>query len=299
MIDIEKLTEQLPVFDTFCSVDKLNALVEECQADKRFTINVAGTSQQSEPIYHVQFGKGAVKVLAVAGPHADEPIGSLTVFSLLTLLKNSNEELLKQDVEWHIVPCIDPDGARLNEGWTQQAFTHKNFMKYFHKQAYKDQADYSFPMNYKGAVFDQPTQEAQILMRILDRAKPDFYYSLHNAFATGCYFFISEDFGQPIYQAFYRLLEKCNVPLNARSGNHDSSVGYAAGVYEQPSIEQTYANCKSAGLDLGDMDIGQMSCDYLKEIKPSAVIFVAEPAYANHPHTRSEKKPTFICVSLF
>ena len=131
MIDIDKLSEQLPVFDSFCSVDKLNALVEECQADKRFTIDVPGASQQGEPIYHVQFGQGTTKVLIVAGPHADEPIGSLTVFSLLTLLKNSNEELLKQDIEWHIVPCVDPDGAKLNEGWTQRPFTHKNFMKNF------------------------------------------------------------------------------------------------------------------------------------------------------------------------
>lgn len=292
MINIEKVIEQLPVFDTFCSIDKLNALVEECQADERFIIDVAGTSQQGEPIYHVQFGQGAVKVLVLAGPHADEPIGSLTVFSLLTLLKNSHEELLKQDVEWHIVPCIDPDGARPNEGWTQQTFTHKNFMKHFHKQPYTDQADYTFPMNYKGLVFDQPTQEAQALMKILDRTKPDFYFSLHNAFASGCYFYLSEDIGQSSYQKFYHLLEKYNLPLNASSIIDDFVNCYAAGVYKLEFIKSLHGFYEKAGLDwdVHSYDHGQTSFDYLKEIKPSAVAFIAEAAYGYHPQMLSEKE---------
>ena len=291
MINLENVIEQLPVFDTFCSVDKLNALVEECQADERFTIDVPGTSGQGEPIYHVQFGQGATTVLIVAGPHADEPIGSLTVFSLLTLLKNSSEELLKQDIEWHIVPCIDPDGARLNEGWTQQAFTHENYMKHFHKQAYKDQADFSFPMNYKGLVFDQPTPEAQVLMKVLDRAKPDFYSTTHNGYMGGCYFVGSEDFGQPVYQAFNQLLEKYNLPLRASNQSEGITTGYAPGFFELPLIDVNYGYFEKLGIDWGLWDLGgQMSYDYLKEIKPSAVAFYSEPAYGYHPDILSEKE---------
>lgn len=292
MIDIEKLIEQLPVFNTFCSVDKLNALIEECQADERFTIDVPGTSEQGESIYHVQFGKGTTKVLIVAGPHADEPIGSLTVFSLLTLLKNSNEELLKQDVEWHIVPCIDPDGARLNEDWSQQAFTHKSFMKGFHKQVLNEQIDYSFPMNYKGCVFNQPTQEAKVLMKILDQTRPDFYSSLHNAHASGCFFVSSEDLGQSVYQALSKLLEKYNLPLNASS--HAAGLGneYSPGVFTLPVIEEAYAVYERVGLDWEDCETGKTSFEYLKEIKPSAVIFYSEAAYGHHPHMRSEKETT-------
>lgn len=290
MINLEKLIEQLPVFDTFCSVDKLNALVEECQADERFRIDVPGTSEQGEPIYHVQFGKGATKVLIVAGPHVDEPIGSLTVFSLLTLLKNSNEELLTQDVEWHIVPCIDPDGARLNEGWTQQTFTHKNFMKHFHKQALNEQIDYSFSMDYKGVVFDQPTQEAQVLMKILDRTKPDFYSSLHNAHASGCFFVLSEDLGQSVYQAFSSLLEKYNLPLNASSHAAGLANEYSAGVFTLPTIEASYMLCQRFDLEWEDMGTGKTSFEYLKEIKPSAIVFYSEAAYGVHPDMLSEKE---------
>ena len=284
MIDIEKVTQQLPVFDTFCSVDKLHRLVEGLQTDKRFNIQVAGTSEAGIPIYHIQFGEGSVKALVVAGPHADEPIGSLTAFGLLTLLKNNNKELVGRDIQWHIIPCIDPDGAKLNEGWTQQPYSFKNFMRNFHKQYPTEQVDGSFPLSYKEIYFNQPTPEARALMDVLESVVPDFYYSLHNAFAGGCYFVLSDDLGLECYQALYRLLGKYNIGLNANSINDGFLQSYAESIYKLPSARVGYDFHEKSGKDFRDFKKGgDTSWGYFQEINPDMVTFVSELAYLNFP----------------
>lgn len=53
----------------------------------------------------------------------------------MSLLSQGNRAPLRADVEWHIVPCIDPDGAILNEGWSQQPFTFQNFVLNFYLQS--------------------------------------------------------------------------------------------------------------------------------------------------------------------
>lgn len=288
MIDVEKVIGSIPNFERFCSVDKLNSLVEELMADGRFTITKRGSSYQGEPIYHVVFGEGKVKVLVVAGPHADEPIGSVTVFSLLTLLNNNNQELVKQDIQWHIVPCIDPDGAKLNEGWTQEAFSHKSFMENFHKQDHLDQVDASFPIKFKEFNFDKPTQEARVLMGILEELRPDYYFSLHNAFAGGGYFYISEDVGEATYHDLYALLKNNGIPLNTSITLTWGE--YAEGVYPISSTRRAYESYDQQGLDVSEYpyQIGESSWGYLQEINPGgAVSFQSELAYANHPYLSS------------
>ena len=145
MIDVTQVLRSVPPFDRFRSVAELWALAESLRADSAgFHVEVAGASARGRPIHHVRFGTGRLKVLLVGFPHCDEPIGGLTVFSLLTLLRDRHPGLAEADVEWHVVPCIDPDGALLNEGWSQQPFTLGNYMRHFHKQQLRDQVGLHF-----------------------------------------------------------------------------------------------------------------------------------------------------------
>ena len=123
MINVEKIIQEIPLLDVFCSFDKLYDLVDNLKLDQRFTIETLATSKEGLPIYHVKFGSGATKALIVAGVHSDEPIGNSTVYSLLMLLKENNQALTDLDLTWSFVPCIDPDAAKLNEKWTQERFS--------------------------------------------------------------------------------------------------------------------------------------------------------------------------------
>ena len=291
MFDVEKIVSKTPFFESFCSVDKIYSLIQELEGDDRFDVGEVGRSGKNRPIYTIKYGNGSLKVLVVAGPHADEPIGSLTAFSLLMLLKSDHQELVGYDIEWNIVPCIDPDGAVLNEGWSQKSFTFENFMRFSFKQNPADQAEYSFPVSYKGHHFDSPTLEAKTFMEVLDSVNPDFCFNLHNSISSGAYFFINSDIGKDYYEQIYRLLHKYHIPIKshvAQDSYGEGSFGY--GIYKQIPSVAIYDHL----VDLVDdpkkhFNWGGGACAYLKNINENAISFVPEFSYVSHPSMASKK----------
>jgi len=188
-IDVAAVLADVRGFKTFVSVQTLHTLVDSLRADPGFQINEVGTSEGGKPIYHVRFGSGSVKVLLVGWIDANEPISGLTAFSLLTLLAARNPGLIAADVEWNLIPCIDPDGAALNEGWSQHPFSLERYMRDFHRPAGRDQVDCSFPIKHKRLSFASPVKETRILMSVLAEVRPAFYYPLHNnSGAMGAWF---------------------------------------------------------------------------------------------------------------
>ncbi|MGH8236867.1 MAG: hypothetical protein ACREXP_07560 [Steroidobacteraceae bacterium] len=290
MIDVEAVVGEVPHFETFCSVAKVHGLVQQLQADPRFAVSVAGTSVNGLPIHHVRFGTGAVKALLVAFPHCKEPICGLTVFSLMTLLQRGNPTLIDADVEWHIVPCIDPDGALLNEGWTQKPVTMKNYMKNFYVQALRDQVDTSFPIAHKRLVWRVPSQEARILQQLLAQIRPDFFYSLHNAWTGGAFYFLSRDVDHKYHGELYRFLQRQDFPLQKRPLWRGVCEQFGEGIIETWSIRKHYDYLeKTTSSPEEFLPFGAGSWDYLEEINPRALTLIAETGYVRHPGDESER----------
>jgi hypothetical protein len=290
MIDVQEVLGDVPHFDTFCSLDNLHSLVDRLRANSHFEVMAAGSSVNGIPIHHVRYGKGRVKALLVAGVHCMEPIGGLTVFSLMSLLEQGNRALLDADIEWHIVPCIDPDGALLNEGWTQKAFTLHSFMKNYFMQAYAEQVDMSFPIKYKKLTWNRPSHEATILQRLLDEIRPNFFFSLHNARTGGAFYFLSHDIGPKYYQQIYGLLEQQRFPLQKRPIWRELYVPLSEGILPMHSTTRYYDFLEKTTPSPEDrVPWGGGSFDYLAEIKPDAQTFIAEMGYAQHPSDQSDK----------
>ncbi len=290
MIDVQAVLRDLPHFDTFCSVAKLQGLVERLHADPRFEINLAGSSVNGVPIHHVRFGKGTIKALLVAFPHCKEPICGLTVFSLMTLLQQGNRALLEADVEWNIVPCIDPDGALLNEGWSQQPVTMENYMRNFHVQSLRDQVDTSFPIRHKNLVWNEPSKEAKILQDLLTRIRPDFFYSLHNAWTGGAFYFLSRDIDHEYHNRLYDLLRQLDFPVQKRPLWPGVCARFGEGIVETWSIKKHYDYLEAttpAPQEL--LRFGGGSWDYLESIRPDALTLITEMGYVRHPGDESER----------
>lgn len=290
MIDVESVVRDVPHCETFCSVEKLHGLAEQLRKDPRFVVDIAGASVQGVPIYHVRFGDAPIKALLVASPHCPEQIGSLTVFSLMTLLQQGHPALTECGVQWHIVPCIDPDGALLNEGWTQQPFSPANFLRYFYLPPYLDQVDTSFPIAHKKLNFNQPSQEARVLRNILDEVRPDFFFSLHNTFAGGAFYYPTRDLGQKYYQQIYQLLERERFPLRTSPQFSEFLAQYSPGVVEMYSMAKHYDFLERT-MDSPEqvLQAGASSFDYLASIKPEALTFLAELGNFQHPSYGSSK----------
>lgn len=291
MIDVREVLRETPHFDTFCSVERLHGLVEQLRADSRFAVRVAGTSVNGVPIHHVRFGTGSVKALFLGFPHCMEPIGGLTVYSLVTLLLQGMRTLVETDVEWHIVPCIDPDGARLNEAWTQN-FTFDKYLKNYYMQTHREQADMSFPISYKKLVWDQPSHEARILKELLDVVRPDFFFDLHSTRVGGAFFFLTRDIDHKYHLDLHNLLERHKFPIQKRPCWKEISSRFGEGIWEQFRIKKLYDYLEQTTQSPETSAIlryGACSWDYLEEIKPSAMTFVAEMGLLRHPNDESEE----------
>ena len=289
MIDVDAVIREVPHFDTFCSVAQLHELVGHLQHDSRFDVKVVGLSKGGMPIHHVRFGRGSLKALFVAFPHCKEPICGLTVFSLMRLLHQGSPTLLAADVEWHIVPCIDPDGAMLNEGWTQKPITMERYMRNFYVQALTDQVDGSFPLSYKGLQWSEPSAEALVLKGLLDDIRPDFFYTLHNAWTGGAFYYLSRDIDQRYHRRIYSFLDEQQFPLQKRPIWRDVCAQFGSGIIQMWSIKRHYDQLeRTIAAPEKHLTFGGSSWDYLEQIKPSALTFATEMGYVRHPADESD-----------
>src|ERR687896_1136343 len=82
-----------------------------------FRLRRIGTSRLGEPLIMLTPGPGPKQALLVGGPHPNEPIGFLTLLHLARRLADDADLRDGMGYAWNLIPCIDPDGARLNEGW--------------------------------------------------------------------------------------------------------------------------------------------------------------------------------------
>jgi hypothetical protein len=287
LIDVARVLDDIPAFDRFCSVEQLDGLVASLPRD-RFDVQTAGTSIAGRPIHHVRCGSGSLRVLVVAFPDPNEPIGGLTAFSLLSLLAAGHPELVQADVEWHVVPCIDPDGAVLNEGWSQQPFTLGSYMRGFFKQEPRNRVEWSFPVRYKRLVFDRPPHEAAILQRVLEQVRPGFYYSLHNAWTGGAFFTMSRDLGAASHRELFALLAEHDIAVMADAPHVAWCDVFADGVLGNFDTRRFYDLLEQATPTPEEaLQTGQCSWEYLAELEPASFSFVTELPYVRHPAEES------------
>ncbi|WP_066965216.1 hypothetical protein [Rhizorhabdus dicambivorans] len=290
MIDVRAVLAALPHFDRFRSVAELNALSERLRADPRFSVEVIGASPNGVPIYDIACGTGTVTALVVGFPHCKEPICSLTIAGLLHLLEHDAIDLVATGVEWHIIPCIDPDGALLNEGWSLEPVDMERYMRSFYVQPLTSQVDGSFPIDHKRLRWDQPSPEAQILKDLLDRLRPDFYYSLHNAWVGGAFYYFNRDMGPDCRDSLYALLDDEAFPLQRRPMWQGICEQYGEGIMETWSVRKHYDYLEPR-MDAPErvFPFGNQSWDYLEQIKPEAVSMATELGYVLHPLDGSER----------
>jgi len=187
------------------TVDQVVSEVEKLAADRPEVCRTRriGTSRLGEPLRMLSVGHGRRNALVVGCPHPNEPIGLRTVLDLARRVVTTPELREGIDFSWHFVPCIDPDGTRLNEGWFDGPLTIRGYHENFYRPAFEDQPEWTFPVLDERAFFDRTLSETEALARVIDELRPSFQCSLHNADFGGVFFILNgglpgmgEDLGQ-------------------------------------------------------------------------------------------------------
>jgi len=203
----------------------------------------------------------------VGVPHPNEPIGTLTIDFLTRALCERPDLRAALDVTLYAIPVADPDGFALNEGWFGGTFSPLRYALEFYRPPHREQVEWSFPVDYKTLRFTTPSPETATVMRVMERVRPELFYSLHNAGFCGVYFYVSHA-RVDLIAALHELVERHGLPLHRGEPEVPYLRTLAPAVYELFGIQDTYDYLeRSLGEDPAALiDAGTSSDDWLKRV---------------------------------
>lgn len=255
-------------YPAFATVDALTAGIQELAAEfpAHTGIRRIGTSGLGDPIQALTVGRddgsATTRHAVVFGlPHPNEPIGGLTALHLARRLCADDALRERLGLVWHIVPCIDPDGTRLNENWFAGPFTRTHYAQHFYRPAGNEQVEWTFPLAYKSAYFDRVPPETQGLIRLLDDTRPDLMVSLHNSETGGVYYYLSSDLPE-LYPALQAIPERLGLSLHRGEPESPVIERRADGIFAEMRSDRSYDYRVSRGQDVSVTSAGASSAEY-------------------------------------
>lgn len=280
--DILRRVRRVPAAEGFPTVDDLLASFARLADDNPglVTTRRVGTSRRGEPIPGYSIGSGERSYLVVGGVHPNEPIGFLTALHLTEQLIADPALLEASGGQWHVIPCIDPDGARLNEGWYPTPQDRNFYARRFYRPEPDQQVEWTFPTSYKNAYFDRMMPETQALAREIDRVRPDLYVALHNGEMGGVYYYLSRPV-PALHDLLHTIPASLGLPLDTGEPESPFLETYAPAIFGTGSIAHAYDYLESLGLDPTTMVGGSSSSEYAERY--GTLSLVAELPYWSHP----------------
>lgn len=283
-LGVESLLSGLPAIDRFPTVDEVHAWTRGLAADNPGAVSLreVGRSRRGDPIELLTIAPTdpVGSALVVGQPHPNEPIGMATIMTMAQRLATDPDVVAALGVTWHFVPCADPDGTRLNEGWFAGPWTREHYARNFYRPGSELQVEWTFPFAGEGFSVDAPMPETEALMRAIDAARPDVLASLHNGELGGAYFYAGE--GAP--DCYLRLAELCRergIPLHRGDPETPLSVELAPAVYTVPTAAKLVDFARSVGADPALLVSGASSLDYAQQSGPTFPIVVELPYWCD------------------
>jgi len=264
------LLADLAPIDRFPTVDEMREFAARLAAEHpdRVQLRDLGRSRAGDALQLLTISpeQPRLSVLVIGQPHPNEPIGMATIVTLAERLVAHPGALDALQAAWHFVPCADPDGTRLNEGWFAGPWTREHYARHFYRPAGEQQVEWTFPFHTDGFSVDAPMPETLALMSAIDEVRPDVLISLHNGELGGAYFYAA-----PGADAFYveitQLCERHGVPLHRGDPETPFSVELYPAVYTVPTAQQIYEFAVAAGADPAMIVSGGSSLDYARRHK--------------------------------
>ncbi|MCK2243064.1 MULTISPECIES: M14 family zinc carboxypeptidase [unclassified Crossiella] len=271
---LRKVLDALPELGRYPTVDESQAELDELAAryPDLVTVRRIGTSRLGEPIRVASIGAGERDALVLGGPHPNEPVGGLTVRELGRLL--CAEPWLRAGLRWQLVPCIDPDGARLNETWYGLPGDRDAYGRGFYRPAMDEQPEWTFPHLAEAGYFDRMLPETVALARLIDEVRPVLLASLHNAEYGGAFHYTTTT-DPALAELLAAVPGWFGVPLQHSVYEVPGSVRLTPGVLRMPTVAEL-----TEGAPPGDGSFGASSGEYAS--RHGAVTVITEvPMWAD------------------
>ncbi|AXK33943.1 dehydrogenase [Streptomyces armeniacus] len=162
--------------NVFGTVEELGSRARELALRRpdRCAVRQVGTSRLGAPLVLLTVGHGPRDVLVVAGAHANEPVGGVTALELARRLSAGPQPPERAGARWHFLLCLDPDGARRNEGWLRGPY---NDLARYHRHSFRPH--FAGQPEWLPAPGTPALPETRALLDLLDELRPVLQCSLH------------------------------------------------------------------------------------------------------------------------
>ncbi|MDA8371571.1 MAG: M14 family zinc carboxypeptidase [Nocardiopsaceae bacterium] len=237
-------------FTTFLGVDALVDRMHRIAAAHPDAVAVReiGRSRLGDPLWSMTIGNGPRHALVFGGVHPNEPVGGLTALHLAQTLADDGALRADLGYTWHIIPCIDPDGTRLNEAWFTGPMSRSHYGRNFYRPAGDEQVEWSFPLSYKKAVFTRAMPETRALMHLIDKVTPAFMASLHNGEYGGVFYYVSHT-TPALTEQLTQIPAAFGLPLETGEGEAPFIERFAPAIFGCIRAEDAYDFAESHGMD--------------------------------------------------
>jgi len=290
---VDRTIRDIPDYGEFLTVEELNQSSAELAHEYPSVVELStvGRSRAGDPIQALIIGKGKQTAFLFGTPHPNEPIGAMMIEFLSRKLAEDKEFREWTGFRWIMIKCADLDGTRLNEGWFKGPFTPLHYAKNFYRPPSFQQVEWSFPISYKKLKFTSPIPETEAIMNVINREKPAFMYSLHNAGFGGAYYYVNKPC-EPLYERYRKGAIAQGVPLHLGEPEMPYAKQLSKAVYLMPSIKdnydylEEYTSKNPAELIKG----GAGSTDYARRVVPDIFSLVCEVPYFYDPRIEDLNK---------
>jgi hypothetical protein len=181
MLEFTELVEKIPDWKKYYTVDELDRTSVKLADDYPGKISLIklGKSAQGKTINCLKLGNGKFNALIHGFPNCEEPYGGNLLVYLAEALAQNDKVRENLDFTWFLIPCSDPDGAELNEGFHNGENTPLNFTLNYYRTPNSITPESCFPIHFGPLNLDNPVSETKALMKIMDKNELHFVSSLH------------------------------------------------------------------------------------------------------------------------
>lgn len=229
------LFKDVPNYSRFLQVWEVDDVIRRLGEHQTIKTSVIGHSRFGEPITALEMGGGDRTAVLIGVPHSDEPLGSLVAtFFARWMATHTEEDFFGW--RWIIIPMLERDGMKLNEGWFNSFATHTSMVKSYFREPTEDQYEWTFPIEYKDYEWFRSRPETLAVKSLLEEERPELLFGLHHCGFYDAYYYLSEDLPE-VYPELRKLSIELRIPLSEKAPDVPFGHAFEPGFYKMYGLK--------------------------------------------------------------
>ncbi len=276
---VEELISDVPDIPRFLSAGELEesayALAREHPGEVR--LRRIGHTAHGDALLGLEVGEGEKVALLIGAPHPNEPLGTLTALHLARALASNPGVTRRIGVRFFLIPAIDRDGLRLNEGWqTVPNFSLSRFAHYYYRPPARRQVEWGFPYFSDDYDFEMAPPETRALAHLIDTMRPSLVYSLHNSSVGGVFYYLNRTV-DGLQEALVDVPARVGLPLEPAEPEEPWGTQFSPYILKRLSTHEAVQYLLAHNLEPRRvLTHGAGSLEYAESVNPTALGLMAE-----------------------